>query len=301
MTTSKNNEQGIGWRAATGEGSIGTGNWRWFPREDLPRVSEAAERWKAALAGVEKPWLCWCVDDDWNWWQQQLVVRVGWTPVVGTDGRVPRPRLVKDAVFIDFNEHLQYPVMWMHFPLDFVHLFCERLAFWHSDLLPPLDKMQRAARQFDAMPQGSIVAVDMTRVGLGQRIRRYLKGRQFNAKRYFELLGCTTAEASRANFECGCGWWKFFNYHVNFHAEAIGNPPHFDNGTGIWYWKKYFQGDVRKLAVNVHPYHYSTNRRDYQRARDERGKPISSKYAELNTSYDIQQIVAGLGREENDE
>ena len=288
-------QEGVGWLGASREGAIGTGNWKWFPHEELPRAIDAAATWKKALDGIEKPWLCWCVDDEWNWYQQQLIVRAGWTPVVGTDGRFENPRLVDEAIFVDFNAETKYPVMWMHFPLDFVHLFCKRLAFWHSDLLPPLPIMMQIAEQFNALPDGEIAAVDMTHVGLGTKIKRLLKGRNAGAKRYFELAGCTTAGAAKNNFECGCGWWKNISHHINFQSKPLDHRLHFDNGTGIWYWSEFFDGPVQKVGPNLHPYHYSTNRRDYKRERSEKGAPVSSKFSELERSYDVTELARKIG------
>src|SRR5688572_6478191 len=102
----------MSWAFAAKEGIVGTGNWRVFPKTSLPVVFDAAEEWKAALAGVERPWLCWSVDEDWCLVQQKLVAAAGWTPVVGTDGLVPVPRLIKEAVFVDFNRRLRLPMMW---------------------------------------------------------------------------------------------------------------------------------------------------------------------------------------------
>src|SRR3974390_2331265 len=105
---------------------LGMGNWNAF-KLPLEKVERAAERWKAIAGGVERPWLCWNVDDDWCLVQQRLVTAAGWTPLVGNDPRLPQPRLLTNSVFIDFNADFGFPTMWMHFPLEFAFMFVDRL------------------------------------------------------------------------------------------------------------------------------------------------------------------------------
>ena len=50
--------------ARTDDGRAGTGNWHAFQRP-LDDVYRAAEAWRQEMAGVERPWLCWNVNDDW--------------------------------------------------------------------------------------------------------------------------------------------------------------------------------------------------------------------------------------------
>src|SRR5688572_4927006 len=161
-------EQQVTWALGTNEGKVGTGNWRAFPATRMADIRQAAAIWHAELRGIDKPWLCWCIDEQWCLTQQQLVRAAGWTPVVGTDGHVRRPKLVRGAAFVDFNRTLQLPLMWMHFPLEFVFLFADRLAFWHSDVLPPVKIMGMLAERFDALPDGSMTAVKRERVTWGE-------------------------------------------------------------------------------------------------------------------------------------
>lgn len=285
----------ISWELITGDGAAGTGDWKHFPPEFLSRVFDAAKEWKQQISGVEKPWLCWCVDEEWCWYQQQLVHHVGWTPVVGTDGRFARPRLHERAVFVDFNRELCLPLMWMHFPVEFMYLYCDKLAFWHSDVLIPLDKLNRIVHQFESLQQGETAAVDMTRVGLGTAWRRYRKGRPPFFRRYFEVVACTTANASEDQFRNGASWWKHPERHPNFRSDLFRQRPHFDHGVGIWLWKKYFRGKVRPLETNVHPFHYSTNHPLYDRHKDSAGRLVGSKHNELARSFNLNQIVTRLG------
>lgn len=110
---------------------------------------------------MERPWLCWNVHDDWCLLQQKLVVRAGWTPVVGFDPRCgPPQKLVREAILIDFNQHLRLPNMLMHVPLEFVFLFADKLAFWHSDLLVPEAIMMETSALFTQLEQGQTAAVE---------------------------------------------------------------------------------------------------------------------------------------------
>ena len=285
----------VSWALVMGEGGAGTGNWKHFGSQNASRVLEAAEQWRKEFAGISKPWLCWCVDEDWCWYQQQLVSRCGWTPIVGTDGRAGTPRLIDEAVFVDFNQDLKLPLMWMHFPVEFTHAFTERLAFWHSDCLPPLPVVKEIANQFETLEPNAVMAVDMTRIGLGTRLKRYLKNRPTGYKRFFELVGCTTAAATENQFNSGAGWWRHIAKHPNFQPNRIGHIPHFEHGVGIWYWREFFGGNVQPVAVDVHPYHYSTNNRRYNRTFNKSGRAEGSKHKEMNSSFDLVRIAADLG------
>jgi hypothetical protein len=265
-----------------------------FPAERLPEVFAAAEQWRRTLADVRRPWLCWCVDEDWCYVQQQLVSAAGWTPVVGTDGGSPRPPLVPGAVFLDFNALLRLPLMWMHFPLEFAHLFADRLAFWHSDVLPPVRVMRRLAAQFESLEDGQLAAVKRERVGMVQRAKRLLKRKPLFYKRWFEVTGCTTAAASRSQYEQGCGWWRYPQRHPNAQpwiADAYSR----EHGVGIWYWERQCGGSALDLAVDVEPYHYSTNKAGYRREWKDSATIAANKQMELKASFELRDIVSGLG------
>jgi hypothetical protein len=284
----------ITWELSRKEGKVGTGNWKAFPRERLPELFAAVAEWKDGLRGIERPWLCWCVNDDWCVIQQRLAREVDWTPVVGTDGAVPRPHLVPSAVFIDFNRRLKLPLMWMPFVQDFVHLMCERLAFWHSDVLPPVSVMRKLADQFEALRDGEI-AVARVKPGILQPLRRLRKGRPPFYRCYGNYATCTTAGASRSLYEHGCGWWRNPQCHPNARPEIIRADPHWEHGVGIWLWEKYFGGQVVKLCVDMTPYHYSTHHPSYRRYKNTQRQLEDSKHVELARSFDLPAIVGGLG------
>lgn len=219
----------------------GMGNWQAWGGDIAPIVA-AAEEWRAALQGIEFPWLCWNVDDDWCLLQQKLVLAAGWTPIVGFDPRCGAPaRLAPGAVLVDFNRQLGLPVLYPHFPLEFAFLFCDRLAFWHSDLLIRLPKMQALAERFKHLTQGEMAAVSC--VGW----RNLLSPTK---QRFWELVGCTTRAASQDQFDKGCGWWLNFYDHVNRQVNA-GDPKlrqhYWDHGSGIMYWKRKHHGKVLSL------------------------------------------------------
>lgn len=284
----------ITWELSRAEGKVGTGNWQAFPKQLLPDLFAAVSEWKRGLDGIERPWLCWCVDDDWCVVQQRLAQAVGWTPVVGTDGAVARPRLIPGAVFVDFNRRLQLPLMWMPFVQDFVHLMCARMAFWHSDVLPPMDVMRRIAGDFEAAPDGAIV-VSRVRPGILQPLRRLRKGRPPFYRCYGNYATCTTAGASRSLWEHGCGWWRNPQFHPNARPEIVRADPHWEHGVGIWLWEKYFGGPVIKLGINMTRYHYSTHHPLYRRHKNEKRQLEGSKHRELASSFDLGAIVEGLG------
>lgn len=241
---------------------LGCGNWKALPGSGvtLDAILAVATGWGETLKGVEKPWLCWNVDADWNVIQQRLVRHVGWTPVVGFDPRVGVPPLEPGAICIDFNRELQLPTMWMHFPLELIFLMCDRLAYWHADFLMRFDKIERMARQFEQLRDGEMAAV------YAAQRRQYVRPTQ---KRYWELLGCSTRAASRSQFEQGCGWWMKFCDHPsnNFTKRLWRRAYYWDTGVGIRYWHKHCGGRVQLIPVDeIGEGHFtSIGRKDYQR------------------------------------
>ncbi len=286
----------------------GIGTWARFPKERIEDVHHAAESWKAQLAGVERPWLVWCTDEAWCLVQQQLVIGSGWTPVVGTDSTCARPRLVEGARFVEFNRDLQLPVMWMHFPLEWVHLFCDRLAFWHSDLLPPKGKMKAIGDEFATIQPGEIIGV-RDDPSLARMVRRFWRGPRrwsyVNARRWFELIGCTTAEACESQYRSGCGWWRLPQFHPTGSERIRRANPHNEHGNGVWFWEKYFGGQTRELSVDVHPYHYNDERRQAERPADQADRAFDTnsilfKASELQNNYDLNALVETLEFDEHD-
>ena len=278
----------------------GVGDWKHFPPDRVDEIVRAAEDWRAELAGISRPWLCWCVNDEWCYLQQKLVLASGWTPVVGTDGRWRTPTLVPGAIFVDFNRRLQLPVMWMHFPLEFVYLFSDTLAFWHSDVLPPLSVVSAVADEFQGIRPGQYIGVrdNPTWLRRAARFQKYvLRPRNWrgvhvvNARRWFEVTGCTTAEASRSQYDSGCGWWRHIECHPNAPDFIRRGHPHYDHGVGIYWWETRFGGQAVELATDVNPFHYTTKgaRRMPDSATGER------KGAALQKHHDLTAIKQTLG------
>ncbi len=56
--------------------TMGSGNWAIFPHDLIPRVETCALAWHSALKGVEKPWLCWCVDAQWVFFAAAISARL---------------------------------------------------------------------------------------------------------------------------------------------------------------------------------------------------------------------------------
>ena len=273
----------------------GQGHWPAFQAAglDIPRVEEVAKGWTKALSGVSRPWLCWKVDDDWCLVQQRLVQSVGWTPVIGYDPRAGAPKKVIDgAIVIDFNDGLGLPILYPHFPLEFVFRFTDKLAFWHSDLLLPKEVMKQVATEFNNMKQGQTIATRPER-GFSYMFTN-------RRKRYWELLGCTTRLASAKQFEAGCGWWRPFSQHPNCPNEQERlkrSHYHWDHGGGIYYWQKFFGGDVTPLTDRrIFEGHFTKiGNKNYKRqfALGENWRRLMS--AELVNNFDLKAACAKVG------
>jgi hypothetical protein len=221
---------------------LGRGNWRAFDHP-LDDIFEAAEQWRQKLDGVERPWLCWSVNSDWCLVQQKMVSIVGWTPIVGNDPRAGKPKLLGNSIYIDFNKNFNFVSLFPHFVLEFVFLYSDRLAFWHSDLLIRELKMRQVAELFGGLKDGEMAAV-IARGGL----RNVLRPR---FHRYWELLGCTTRGASLDQFNKGCGWWMHFYDHpmCQESAERARRAKYnWEYGTGIMYWARRYGGKVHSLS-----------------------------------------------------
>lgn len=263
---------------------MGRGNWEAF---DIPleTVLEAAELWRNALDGIDRPWLCWNVEPDWSYVQQRLVAGAGWTPVVGFDPRVGPPSTIADAVVLNFNQKLKLPVLYPHFVLEFVFLFADRLAFWHSDLLLTERDMDGFAASFAKLDDGEMAAV---REASGWRYR--LTGR---GDRYWELLGCTTRGASQSQFDHGCGWWMHFCRHPNAPKPA-SRRHHWEYGCGIRYWQKSCGGKVQAISENRVNYGHFTRigKQDYQAS--ENNNVFRDLNKDIQSNFDIRQCVEPL-------
>jgi hypothetical protein len=274
--------------------AAGGGNWLRIAEAgvSLEDISASAAEWSNALKGISRPWLCWSVDPNWCLIQQKLVQSVGWTPVVGYDPRTSPPTVVPGAILIDFNRRLQLPTLYMHFPLEFVHLFSDRLAFWHSDLLLRETKMREFADLFANLPDGTMAAVQPAE-GLRDRLFP-------TRRRYWELLGCTTRGASRDAFEKGCGWWQRFSHHPsNPEAERSRRSKYYwDHGAGIRYWHKKCGGSVHVIPeVYVAEGHFTgIGRADYRRVSPKHFKKDLT--TELSLNYELDACCQKLGLED---
>lgn len=268
---------------------LGHGNWAHYTLP-LDGIYAAAAEWKEALKGVERPWLCWNVSHRWCLLQQRLVQEVGWTPVVGYDPRSGPPPVVPGGVLIDFNRTLQFPVLFFMFPLEFAFLFAPRLAFWHADLLCTMKNMQKLAGIYDSLKDGEMAAV------VDKGGRRYMFS--FKRHRFWELAGCTTAAASRDQFEKGAGWWRSFNCHPNCPdaaERAVRDTYHWDFGYGVMYWKRRYGG--KAIAIASHPLQEghctSISKPDYKRVGPE--GDTRNMGAEIDLNYNIEEVAARLG------
>lgn len=256
----------------------------------LTDIFAAAEDWRQQMRGIEKPWLCWNVSDRWCVLQQRLVLEAGWTPVVGFDPRSGPPRIVNGAHLVDFNRTLNAPLMYLMFPLDFIHLFCDRMAYWHADLLCRRERVAELAAVFTALKDGEMAAV-FDRGG-----RRNLL--QPSRHRFWELAGCTTAGASRAMFDVGLGWWRTLWLHPNCPNEterAARRRLSYDFGFGIMRWKRRYSGRV--ISIDQSPllegHCTSIARKDYKRISPE--GDTRNLGAEIDLNYDIASVARDLG------
>ncbi|ABI55476.1 hypothetical protein ACN2MM_01075 [Alkalilimnicola ehrlichii MLHE-1] len=273
-------------RYATGKGS-----WEWINAEELALArNQARGPWAEALSGVDYPWLCWNVDDQWCLVQQRMVRSVGWTPVVGFDPRVGPPPLVEGAILIDFNEGLDLPTMSMMFPLEFIFLFAPRLAFWHSDLLVREPVFRQLADDFRGLADGETAATDIRR-GWWRRLIGH-RGR------YWELIGCNTRGASRAQYESGCGWWRRPTRHPNCpdEAERAARRRYMhDHGVGILIWEERAGGTVHPIPLRwVEEGHCSRvgNKRYQSRSPRDHRRDLSK---DLSFNYDLNEVASQLG------
>lgn len=226
---------------------FGNGHWEAFMQLNIKmsEIESAASCWATQIAGVERPWLCWNVDPNWCFVQQKLIKEVGWIPIVGFDPRVGPPPLVDGAICIDFNEQFKLPIMWMHFPIEFIFLFCDRMAFWHSDLLMRRETMAKLAKFFGDLPDGAAACVAPKEGNLA-----FLYPKQ---RRYWELVGCSTRGASLSQFQNGCGWWMNFWLHPSNtekkRKERAGF--YYDHGAGIRYWHRHCNGTMRLIPEKL--------------------------------------------------
>lgn len=272
---------------------VGQGQWPAFRalNIDLKELMDVAAEWGRQIESIDRPWLCWNVSDDWCLVQQKLVTEAGWTPLVGFDPRVgPPTHNLPNSVVFDFNKNLGLPVLYPHFPLEFAFLFCERIAFWHSDLLITREKARALADMFERLSDGQTAA---TWVDPG--LRYSFSERR---KRYWELVGCTTRGASRDQFEKGCGWWMAYWAHPNQkNGRLIKGRYYWDHGGGIYYWHKHAHGDVVVIPGKDYEEGHFTKigNKGYVRTRELGGTDVRRKMSEeIARHFSIRDACAKL-------
>ena len=273
--------------------AVGKGSWHAISADEAAMVQElAAGEWAKALEGVEYPWLCWNVAEEWCLVQQRMVRSAGWTPVVGFDPRAGAPPLVDGAMLLDFNAGLEFPVLQMTIPMEWVFLFAPRLAFWHSDLLIREPLFQELAESFRKLPDGVTAAVD-------DRTRWFRRLRGQNRGRFWELIGCTTRGASADQFAKGCGWWRRVIYHPNCpndgRERAARQIYSWDHGGGILVWKERHDGRVKPIPGKPLQEGHCTR---CGNKKYEPQSPINARKdlsRDLVHNYDLQEVCERLG------
>ena len=140
-------------------------------------------------------------------------------------------------------------------------------------------------------------------------VRRFWRGPRrwsyVSARRWFEVIGCTTAGACESQYASGCGWWRLPQYHPNRSSQVVRVHPHSEHGVGCHLWEKYFGGKVRELCVDVAPFHFNDQRRMGNRPVDDaqRGFDTTSvlfKASELRSNYNVDELVAALEFDDQD-
>lgn len=252
---------------------LGTGCWEsWGP--ELGPLELAIEDWRDQLAGIEKPWLCWCVVDRFCKIQQRIVAEFGWTPVVGHDPKGETPTILDGSVQLDANKYLNLPTIWHAFVPEFTFAIAPRLAFWHSDLLVSRKHMQYLVNMFDNLRDGETAACRQR--GWWLKKTQPCPG----------LVAATTREASRDQWRHGCGWWKWFSRHPNFRDDYVCNEQTWDTGRGIWYWQKNHDGCARRIVPDE---------TGHCRVPWQQWKGQSYKGDTMTDHHDVGQVVKALG------
>jgi hypothetical protein len=151
--------------------------------------------------------------------------------------------------------------------------------------------MQQLATTFESLQDGQMAAV-LDRGGL----RNLLKTK---THRYWELAGCTTAGASRSQFEKGTGWWRYFDQHINCTdpAERARRQKYsWDSGVGIKYWRDQYGGSIVDIPIGlVKEGHCSEiGAKNYVSGANHL-TPKRNLSAELDSNYSIDEVAARLG------
>jgi hypothetical protein len=118
-------------------------------------------------------------------------------------------------------------------------------------------------------------------------------------RRYWEVVGCTTRDASQNSFDNGCGWWmSFANHPSNPETERSKRSKYYwDHGVGVRFWHKHCGGQVRLIPESyiVEGHFTGTGRKDYRRAFPNNFRRDLSR--ELSLNYDLVDCCRKLGIE----
>jgi hypothetical protein len=71
-----------------------------------------------------------------------------------------------------------------------------------------------------------------------------------NVNRIFEVLGCTTREASRQQFKEGLGYWRHVEKHPNNTRYKDGYP-HWEHSVGVSLWAKKHPERLKLPGVDI--------------------------------------------------
>jgi hypothetical protein len=271
-------------------GRVGSGNWDAFPAERLPEIHSAAEQWAQELVGIEKPWLCWCVSNSWCVLQQRLVRYAGWTPVVGHDTNITNPTILPESVYVDFNARLKLPRLYPHFVLEWVFLFTDRLAFWHSDFVLSKQHMLKAARSFDDLKPGELAMPWSYQTPIVRTFARLVP--ISNSNRLFEVIGCNTRQASRDQYQEGLGFWRHPEKHPNNKTlpEAY---PHWEHSVGVSLWARRHPDKHKVPAVDTRTGHaHSWHRGLREHTSKQELLEIHENIAEYANKLGIEDLLA---------
>jgi len=268
-------------------GRVASGNWDAFPVERLPEIHKAAEQWAKDLGGIEKPWLCWCVSNQWCVLQQRLVQCVGWMPVVGHDTNIESPVVLPGSMYVDFNARLRLPRLRPHFVLEWIYLFADRLAFWHSDFVLSKGDMVKAAKCFEDLQQGEL-AMPWSSTRLVMRLLAGIRPIS-NSNRLFEVIGCNTRQASREQYQEGLGFWRHPEKHPN-NKTLPKDYPHWEHSVGVSLWVRSHPEKHKLPAVDTRTGHAHSWKKRFSET--------TSKQELLEKHENIREYAKKLGIED---
>lgn len=214
---------------------MGAGNWDAVPRGMIADIRRASRRWSGKLKEIEKPWLCWCISNQWCILQQRLVQYAGWTPVVGHDTNIEKPIVLPGSVYVNFNEDLKLPRLLIYFILEWIFLFTEKLAFWHADFLLSKNDMIKAAKCFEYLRQGEFAMPWSSSRSIMRLLAPFRPIN--NSNRLFEVIGCNTRLASLQQYDEGLGFWRHAERHPN-NRSLPDDYPYWEHSVGVSLWAR---------------------------------------------------------------